>query len=83
MLPESVKIIYSQMLFESGVEYIIVENPTMETGEDAFLRADNIKIFLTYNDITDKEMIWKQYVSGVYSKNDWEYDNGIPVIKKN
>ena len=81
ILTDSVKIIRAQAFYLSGIEYIIVENSAMQAEEGAFLGSDNMEIFLAYKDVTDKEMFWAQYVAGVYSKNDWNYENGIPVLR--
>ena len=81
VLTGKVKNIQAQSFLQSGIEYIIVENPEMEAEEGSFLVADNINIFLTYNELTDKETFWQQYVKGVYTQNMWEYKNGIPVLK--
>lgn len=81
VLTSKVKNIQAQSFLQSGIEYIIVENPEMEAEEGSFLVADNINIFLTYNELTDKETVWQQYVKGVYTQNMWEYKNGIPVLK--
>jgi hypothetical protein len=81
ILTDSVRIIRAQAFYFSGIEYIIVEDPSTKAEEGAFLGSDNMKIFLAYKDLTDKEKSWEQYVDSVYSRNAWKYENGIPVLR--
>ncbi len=80
-LSKSVKDVGNQFIFDSGVTYVVIENPDMEAESEMFLRADHALIFLTYETLTEKELIWESYVAGMYTQSEWEYVNGIPVVK--
>ena len=72
---------FEQIFYDSSVEYIIIENPDLIVAETAFLRADKLKIFLTYETLTDKELSWTAFVEGVYPQSAWEYVDGVPTLK--
>ncbi len=80
-LSQSVNYVGNQLIYDSGVKYIIIENPAMEAELEMFLRADRTEIFLTYDTVTDKELTWESYVAGIYTQSEWEYVNGIPTVK--
>ncbi len=82
LIPATVKEMEAQIFYDSSVEYIIIENPNLITEKTAFLRADELKIFLTYENLTEKEQAWSAFVEGVYPQSMWEYKNGNPLVKK-
>lgn len=79
VLPQSVKKVAEQLCFDSGVEYLIIENPALEVTATTFLRAEKLKIFLCYDTVTDKERYWIPSVAGVYAQSEWTYINGVPT----